>query len=167
MHLGKALENNDWAALRKELSHLPIEGIDGKPMDEDIYSILDKYGIQKKGNTLNLEIWGSGMPMSEFLWSEDMADACVFIKEHRDFKDCYSADDLYIRNTHINTGTGVDISIKELAKLIKNSIGFKGKLYFNSRKPDGTLKKLTDPSKLHGLGWKHKMSLEKGVSELY
>ncbi|QWX83319.1 GDP-L-fucose synthase [Cellulophaga sp. HaHaR_3_176] len=167
MHLGKALENRDWDTLRKDLNKLPIEGFNGVSMDEDIYSILDKYGIQKKGDTIHLEIWGSGKPMREFLWSEDMADASVFLMEERDFTDCYSSKTSEIRNTHINIGTGVDISIEELAKLIKKTVGFKGKLYFNSSKPDGTMKKLTDPSKLHGLGWKHKIELKEGVRKMY
>ncbi|MDP5229189.1 MAG: GDP-L-fucose synthase [Cellulophaga sp.] len=168
MHLGKALENNDWATIRKDLSLLPIEGIDGNAMDEDIYSILDKYGIQKKGGKVYLEIWGSGKPMREFLWSEDMADACVFIMENRDFKDCYhSKTTVEVRNTHINIGTGFDISIKGLAKLIQETVGFQGKLYFNTNKPDGTMKKLTDPSKLHALGWKHKVALSQGVQKMY
>ncbi|AIY12348.1 GDP-L-fucose synthase family protein [Cellulophaga baltica] len=167
MHLGKALENQDWTTLRKDLNKLPIEGFDGSAMDEDIYSILDKYGIQKKGDTVHLEIWGSGKPMREFLWSEDMADACVFLMEERDFKDCYDTKAKEIRNTHINIGTGVDISIKELAKMIQETIGFKGKLYFNSSKPDGTMKKLTDPSKLHSLGWKHKIELQEGIRKMY
>ncbi|MBA6315434.1 GDP-L-fucose synthase family protein [Cellulophaga baltica] len=167
MHLGKALENQDWTTLRKDLNKLPIEGFDGSAMDEDIYSILDKYGIQKKGDTVHLEIWGSGKPMREFLWSEDMADACVFLMEERDFKDYYDTKAKEIRNTHINIGTGVDISIKELAKMIQETIGFKGKLYFNSSKPDGTMKKLTDPSKLHSLGWKHKIELQEGIRKMY
>ncbi len=167
MHLGKALENQDWDTIRKDLNKLPIEGFNGSAIDEDIYSILDKYGIQKKGDTVHLEIWGSGKPMREFLWSEDMADACVFLMEEREFKDCYDTESKEIRNTHINIGTGIDISIKDLAELIKKSIGFNGELYFNSDKPDGTMKKLTDPSKLHGLGWKHKIELKEGVEKVY
>ena len=167
MHLGKALEDKDWTAIRTDLNRLPIEGIDGKAMDEDIYSVLDKYGIQQKGRNVHLEIWGSGKPMREFLWSEDMADACVYLMEELDFKDCYDAQALAIRNTHINIGTGVDISISNLAKLIKKTVGFKGKLYFNTDKPDGTMKKLTDVSKLNALGWKHKMDLQQGILALY
>ncbi|WP_298489272.1 GDP-L-fucose synthase [uncultured Maribacter sp.] len=167
MHLGKALENQDWETIRKDLNNLPIEGFDGNVKEEDIYSILDKYGIQKKEDSVHLEIWGSGKPMREFLWSEDMADACVFLMEEREFKDCYDTKSKEIRNTHINIGTGVDISIKDLAELIKESIGFKGKLYFNTDKPDGTIKKLTDPSKLHHLGWKHKIELKEGIQKVY
>lgn len=117
-----------------------------------------------------VEIWGSGKPMREFLWSEDMADACVFIMENRDFKDTCTPSEFTnheIRNTHINIGMGVDISIKELAETIKEIIDFKGELYFNADKPDGTMKKLTDVSKLHGLGWKHKIELKDGIEKMY
>ncbi|HIP27851.1 MAG TPA: NAD-dependent epimerase/dehydratase family protein, partial [Sulfurovum sp.] len=127
-----------------------------------------------------VEIWGSGKPMREFLWSEDMADACIFIMENRDFKDTYTSvegvnttctpnevKNQEIRNTHINIGTGVDISIKELAETIKEIIGFQGELYFNADKPDGTMKKLTDVSKLHELGWKHKVGLRNGIEKVY
>ncbi|MBU2903065.1 GDP-L-fucose synthase family protein [Maribacter dokdonensis] len=168
MHLGKALENNDWESIITDLNSLPIEGVRGDSSKEDILTILDKYGItMKDDNTVDLEIWGSGNPMREFLWSEDMADACVFLMEQRDFTDCYSNDYKEIRNTHINIGTGIDISIKDLSLLIKQKVNFKGNLYFNTDKPDGTLKKLTDPSKLHGLGWKHTITLETGVQKVY
>ena len=87
--------------------------------------------------------------------------------ENRDFEHCYPADLKEIRNTHINIGTGVDISIKELAYLIKGIVGFQGELYFNTSKPDGTMVKLTDCTKLHELGWKHKISLEEGINKIY
>ncbi len=181
IHLGKALENNDWEIIKKDLNHLPIENISGdNSNEEEILRILNKYGIQKKENNTAIEIWGSGKPMREFLWSEDMADACVFLMEKINFNDTvnivkgnnstcepteYNTNE--IRNTHINIGTGKDISIKKLAETIKNYIGFKGELFFNTSKPDGTLKKLTDPSKLHQLGWKHKMELEEGIGNMY
>jgi GDP-L-fucose synthase len=127
-----------------------------------------------------VEIWGSGKPMREFLWSEDMADACIFIMENREFKDTYQVSEdsnisctpnevknKEIRNTHINIGTGIDISIRELAEMIKKIIGFKGELYFNVDKPDGTMKKLTDVSKLHALGWEHKVDLSDGIEMMY
>jgi GDP-L-fucose synthase len=166
MHLGKALESNDWESIQKDLNKLPIEGINGRSAKEDILTILEKYGIKKTSDTVQLEVWGSGNPMREFLWSEDMADACVFLMENRNFTDCYT-NEKDIRNTHINIGTGTDISIKDLALLIKTIIGFKGNLYFNTEKPDGTMKKLTDPSKLHALGWKHKVSIEEGINRAY
>ena len=130
---------------------------------EEAKSYLSKFGITKD----SVEIWGSGKPRREFLYSEDMADACVFLLENRDFKDTYEKDSKEIINTHINIGTGVDISIKELAELIQNTIGFKGKLVFNTTKPDGTMVKLTDPSKLHSLGWKHKVELEDGIKMMF
>ena len=143
-------------------------------------ALLRKMHEAKLANTPQVEIWGSGKPRREFLYSEDMADACVFILENRDFKDTYtntkSSNDSCtpnsiqhneIRNTHINIGTGVDISIKELAETIKKIVGYKGKLYFNDTKPDGTMIKLTDPSKLHTIGWKHKVNLEDGIRTIY
>ncbi|RXJ85283.1 GDP-L-fucose synthase [Arcobacter sp. CECT 8985] len=124
---------------------------------------LSKFGVDEK----KVEIWGTGKPRREFLYSEDMADACVFLLENRDFKDTFEKNSKEIKNTHINIGTGVDISIKELAELIKKIIGFTGELYFNTNRPDGTILKLTDPSKLHNLGWKHKVQLEDGIKTIY
>lgn len=130
---------------------------------EEAKDYLRKFGV----NEASVEIWGTGLPRREFLYSEDMADACVFLLENRDFKDTYKKDSKEIINTHINIGTGVDISIKELAQLIQKIIGFKGELTFNTEKPDGTMVKLTDPSKLHNLGWKHKVELEDGIKTIY
>jgi GDP-L-fucose synthase len=137
-------------------------------------ALLRKMHEAKLENTSQVEIWGSGKPRREFLYSEDMADACVFLLETIDFKDIISSshsqldwESKKIRNTHINIGTGVDISIKELAETIKQIVGYKGELYFNTQKPDGTMVKLTDPSKLHVLGWKHKVELEEGIQTMY
>ena len=130
-------------------------------------ALLRKMHEAKINNTPQVEIWGSGKPRREFLYSEDMADACVFLLESRDFKDTYNLNDKEIRNTHINIGTGVDISIKELAETIKKIVGYEGELYFNDTKPDGTMIKLTDPSKLHSLGWKHTVELEDGIRSMY
>lgn len=130
-------------------------------------ALLRKMHEAKLDNTPQVEIWGSGKPRREFLYSEDMADACVFLLESRDFKDTYKPEDKEIKNTHINIGTGIDISIKELALTIKKIVGYDGELYFNDTKPDGTMVKLTDPSKLHSLGWKHKVELEEGIQTMY
>jgi len=143
---------------------------------EEAKAYLSKFGVDEH----RVEIWGSGKPMREFLWSEDMADACVFLMENRDFKDTYTCingsnttctpnelQNQEIRNTHINIGTGIDVSIKELAEIIKEIIGFKGELYFNADKPDGTMRKLTDVTKLHGLGWKHSVELKEGIRKMY
>lgn len=130
---------------------------------EEAKTYLSKFGVTED----SVEIWGTGLPRREFLYSEDMADACVFLLENRDFKDTYNENQKEIINTHINIGTGFDISIKELAELIQSIIGFKGKLHFNANKPDGTMVKLTDPSKLHSLGWKHKVELGNGIKTMY
>jgi GDP-L-fucose synthase len=130
---------------------------------EEAKNYLASFGVSET----SVEIWGTGKPRREFLWSKDMADACVFIMENRDFKDTFSKDDKEIRNTHINIGTGEDISISELAETIKTIVGFKGDLVYNTDKPDGTLRKLTDVSKLNALGWKHKMTLEQGIKNMY
>lgn len=166
-HLAKALEDNNWKLIQKDLDKMPIEGIDGTSSKEDIIAILKKYGIKKTKNKVRLEVWGSGKPMREFLWSEDMADACVFLMENRSFENCYNTGDAEVRNTHINIGTGTDVSIKDLAETIKSVIGFNGELFFNTEKPDGTMKKLTDPSKLNNLGWKHQINLEDGIIKMY
>ncbi|MBU2976540.1 GDP-L-fucose synthase family protein [Zobellia sp. B3R18] len=167
MHLGNALETQDWANVRKDLNERPIEGVDGNASESDIYAILEKYGVKKTGDEISVEIWGSGKPMREFLWSEDMADACIFIMKSRNFEDTYATGEKEIRNTHINIGTGKDLSIRELAESIKEMVGFKGSLNFNADKPDGTMKKLTDVSKLHGLGWKHNIDLKEGIEKMY
>ncbi len=164
IHLGKCLENNDFESIRKDITRRPIENIDGKSETENIISILNKYGIKK--DPAKVEIWGTGKPMREFLWSEEMADACVYVIENIDFKDVIP-DSNEIRNTHINIGTGKEVSIKQIAELIKEKVGFKGELFFDSSKPDGTMKKLTDTSKIHNLGWHHKIEIEEGVKLLY
>ena len=168
IHLGKALENENWDAINKDLDRLPIEGVKGQTDRKIILQKLKKYGItQSEDSQVSVEIWGSGRPRREFLWAEDMADACTFIMEQRDFKDSYPTNAIEIRNTHINIGTGTDISIADLAELIKQHIDFKGRLVFNTNKPDGTLKKLTNVSKLHELGWQHRVSLEDGIQKIY
>jgi len=163
--LGKALEDENWAVIKKDLNKLPIEGISGSSDKNAILSILEKYGITTSKKDTTVEIWGSGKPMREFLWSEDMADACVFLMMSRDFKDTIQSKN-EVRNTHINIGTGTDISISDLAELIKDELNFKGGFKFNTEKPDGALKKLTDVSKLNKLGWKHSIELKEGIQKL-
>jgi len=166
--LGKNLENNNWEAIKKDLNKKPIESINGEAANKQILNVLSKYGIKRKDNNkVQVEIWGTGKPMREFLWSEEMADACVYIVEKVNFSDLYSTGSGEIRNTHINIGTGKEISIKDLANIIKNTIGFDGELYFNAQKPDGTMRKLTDVSKLHSLGWHHKIEIEEGIKKIF
>ena len=168
-HLGKCLENNNLQAIRHDLNQKPIEGIDGKSSEKDILNVLEKYGVKRLSNgNVQIEIWGTGTPRREFLWSEEMADATVYIMERVNFSDITAGiTGNEIRNTHINIGTGKDISIKEIAGLVKEKIGFTGNLWFNAEKPDGTMKKLTDVSKLHSLGWHHKIEIDEGVERIY
>lgn len=162
IYLVKCLTEKNWTGIRADLNARPIEGVNGNAPEEQIITILRKYGIAVG----ELALWGSGKPMREFLWSEDMADACVYIMEKINFSDLIK-DKKEIRNTHINIGTGTEISIAEVAGMIKECIGFEGEIRFDHTKPDGTMRKLTDVTKLHGLGWTHSMDLEKGVETLY
>jgi GDP-L-fucose synthase len=162
VYLAKCLMNDDWDAIRKDLNRLPIEGVSGNDSNEAIQGKLNKYGIQKD----SVEIWGTGKPMREFLWSEEMADASVYVMEKVDFEDL-KPKGKEIRNTHINIGTGEEISIRQLAEIIAEVVGYKGTFNFNAGKPDGTLRKLTDPSKLHQLGWHHQIDIQQGVKKLY
>ena len=163
IHLAHCLKQGDWDAICKDLNQRPVEGIDGNSSKEDILTILAKYGISNS----EVKLWGTGTPLREFLWSEEMADASVFVMEHVDFKDTYKQGDKDIRSCHINIGTGKEISIRELAELIVSTVGYQGQLTFDSTKPDGTMRKLTDPSKLHALGWHHKVEIEEGVQRMY
>ena len=163
IHLGKQLYEGNWDAVRADLSLRPVEGIDGAASQDLILQVLAKYGITPQTVTL----WGTGTPVREFLWSEEMADASVFVLENIDFKDTFAPDSKQIRNCHINIGTGKEISIRDVAYLIVDTIGYKGALQFDATKPDGTMRKLTDVSKLHRLGWHHKVEIDEGVERLY
>lgn len=166
-HLGKCLSESNWDAIRSDFNRYPVEGVDGKATQEAILAKLNKYGITCEANgKISIEIWGTGAPLREFLWSEDMADACVFVMEQVDFANL-KGNNPQVRNCHINIGTGKELSIKDLAFLIADKVGFTGNIVFNASKPDGTLRKLTDPAKLHSLGWTHKVELEDGVRQMY
>lgn len=168
IHLGKCLEQNDWSSIRMDLDTRPIEGVTGKDSESDILTILSKYGIVRSDNKVQVELWGSGKPMREFLRSDEMADATVFIMESVNFFDLTNViNGKEIRNTHINIGTGVEISIKDVANLAKIIVGYAGDLWFNTNKPDGTMKKLQNVSKLNSLGWKHKVDIEEGLEKMY
>ncbi|WP_346861932.1 GDP-L-fucose synthase [uncultured Draconibacterium sp.] len=170
IHLGKCLEDKNWNAIRKDLDQNPIGETDGNSTEEEILKKLSHFGItlQSESQQSSIEIWGSGKPMREFLWSEDMADACVFVMENVSFNDLTTQSvKNEIRNTHINIGTGKEISIKDLAELIKQKVGFKGQFIFNTTKPDGTMKKLTNPQKIHALGWHHSIEIDEGIDRMY
>ena len=161
-YLAKNLQQENWKAVREDLNKRPVEGLDGKASDKEITTMLAKYGITKG----QLELWGTGAPMREFLWSEEMADATVFVMEKVNFEDLIK-DKNEIRNCHINIGTGKEISIKDLSYLVSKTVGYQGKIRFDSTKPDGTMRKLIDVSKLNALGWKHQIEIEEGVKRLF
>ena len=176
IYLAKCLNENDWDAVRKDIGLRPVSMpkngekvvVNAESAESDIVEVLAYYGITREAVTL----WGTGKPMREFLWSEEMADASVHVLLNVDFKDTYkeniNADNINeIRNCHINVGTGKEISIRQAAEKIVAEIGFKGELRWDSTKPDGTLKKLTDVTKLHSLGWHHKIDIDEGIHRLY
>lgn len=162
IHLAKCLKEDNWSAIAADLDRRPVEGVSGASSREDILGILSKYGISRD----SIELWGTGNPLREFLWSEEMADACVYIMERVDFADL-QGNGPEVRNCHINIGTGKEISIRGLAELIIETIGYSGELKFDASKPDGTMRKLTDVQKLNGLGWKHSIEIEEGVKRMY
>lgn len=161
-HLAKALNEDNISAIRQDLDKRPVNGIDGTATVKDIEDVLARFGIYRD----RLELWGSGKPLREFLWSEDMADASIHILENISFSDL-KGDNPEVRNCHINIGTGKELSIGSLAELVKKTVDYRGKIIWDSTKPDGTMRKLCDVSKLHSLGWKHTVEIEDGVSRLY
>ena len=118
-------------------------------------ALIRKFHEAKVNNSDVVEVWGTGTPLREFLYVDDMADACVFLMEN------------YDGEQHVNIGTGEEVSIRELAETVKEVVGFEGELVFNTDMPDGTPRKLTTVDKLHGLGWKHKVSLNEGIELAY
>ena len=191
VYLAKMLHDENWEAIYKDLEKRPLEELDSLSM-ENILDALAKYGIYNN----KVVLWGTGTPLREFLWSEDMADACVHLLLNVNFSDIIGIEkyssvfygtsasgvvDRYhsegrggaipslgeIRNCHINVGTGKELTICELTNLIVSTIGFEGEVEFDASKPDGTPRKLIDVSKLHSLGWTHQVEIEDGVKKLY
>jgi len=204
VYLAKLIHDGAWDKIRRDLAIRPVGAnikengeqvryvIDGNSDEALIRKILAWYGIEDNKVTL----WGTGKPLREFLWSEDMADASVHVLLNVDFKDIigiekYSsvhygvaADGVVdrnhstgrggyipslgeIRNCHINVGTGKELTIRELSELVVKAVGFEGTVEFDASKPDGTMRKLIDVSKLHSLGWTHKVEIEDGVAKLF
>ncbi|MEG1865711.1 MAG: GDP-L-fucose synthase [Bacteroides sp.] len=163
VHLAHCLKEGNWDAVRRDMNQRPVEGTDGSCSQQAILATLQKYGI----TPTEVILWGTGTPLREFLWSEEMADASVFVMQHVDFNDTCQPGAKDVRNCHINIGTGKEISIRQLAELIVQTVDYQGILTFDSSKPDGTLRKLTDPSKLHRLGWHHQIEIEEGVKRMY
>lgn len=192
IYLAKLIHEANWDSIRQDLDIRPVEGINGSSQEPSILNVLSKYGIQDN----KVILWGTGKPLREFLWSEDMADASVHVLLNVNFSDIIgiekyssvhygaSADGTIdrnhsagrggaipklgeIRNCHINVGTGKELTIRELSQLVAKAIGFEGTIEFDASKPDGTMRKLIDVSKLHRLGWKHKVEIEDGVQKLF
>lgn len=154
IHLAKLLKEENYKELMLDL------GIDN--LDE-AREYLKQQGIDEG----SVELWGSGNPRREFIHSCDLADACIYIMQNINFKDLYDKDIAEIKNTHINIGTNKDLSIRELAELIKKVVCYDGELKFDITKPDSSMNRLLDCSKIHSLGWKHKIELEDGVKMMY
>ena len=204
IYLAKLLHDDNWQAIRVDMDKRPInptdklraiigEGnVDGSNDKERILKALAYYGIENNKVTL----WGTGSPLREFLWSEDMADASVHVLLNVDFSDVIGIEKYSsvfygaktdgavdrnnsegrggaipslgeIRNCHINVGTGKELTIKALAQLVVEAVGFEGEVVWDATKPDGTPRKLIDVSKLHSLGWTHKVEIEDGVKKLF
>jgi GDP-L-fucose synthase len=179
IHLGKLLEENDMAGIKADLNKRPVEGFDGDESEHEIIGLLAKQGIkglrseglksegQGFDSEVEVSVWGTGKPLREFMYSGDMADATVFIMEKVSFRDLMTEGSKEIRNTHINIGTGEEITIRDLASLLKETTGFRGNLIFDKSKPDGTQRKFMDSSKLHGLGFRHSTTLKEGAKKMY
>lgn len=192
IYLAKLLADGNREAVRADLDKRPVEGIDGRADEATVRAVLEKYGIEPNRVTL----WGTGKPLREFLWSEEMADASVHLLLHVGFADIIGVERYSsvhygasaagpadrnanngrggalpelgeIRNCHINVGTGHEISIRQLSELIARTVGFGGEVVFDASKPDGTMRKLTDVSKLHSLGWHHHVEVAEGVERLF
>ena len=192
VYLAKLIHEGAWDKIAIDLNKRPVEGVTGSASKEEVLKVLAKYGISDN----KVVLWGTGTPLREFLWSEEMADACVHILINVDFKDVigiekYSsvhygnaADGVVdrdhtagrggaipslgeIRNCHINVGTGKELTIRQLSELVVKTVGFEGEVEFDATKPDGTMRKMIDVSKLHSLGWHHKIEIEEGVQKLF
>lgn len=161
VRLARMLMDKDFDGLRDDLRKRPVEGVGGDATDGEIRAILAKYGIHDG----HLDLWGTGTPLREFLWSRDMADASVWLLENVDF-DALRGTDPEVRNCHINIGSGIEHTIAEAADMAARAAGYKGDIRWDSTKPDGTMRKLCDVSKIHSLGWRHKVELEDGVERL-
>ena len=162
MHLAKLLRAADYAAIAADLNRRPVEGCDGNATPAELDALLARFGIFPD----RLELWGTGAPIREFLWSEDMADASVYCLENIDFSHL-KGDGPEVRNCHINIGSGVEVTIGQLAEKVRRAVGYDGQIRWDASKPDGTLRKLTDVSRLHSLGWRHKVELDEGIDRLY
>ena len=176
--LGKCIEDDNWNAVKRDLNRYPIEKISGEADNQTILNVLARYGIETETgpggkNLVTIKVWGTGAPLREFMNSQDMAEACVFVMENIDVSDIIKIhssgknDPDYHPPHFINIGTGDEISIKDLAYKVKNLTGFSGEIKFDGSKPDGTMRKITDITALRGLGYKHKLNLDEGLKKTF
>jgi GDP-L-fucose synthase len=167
MHLARCLETSDWKGLRADLNRRPVLNMDGNVAEADIIKLLANYGVQGSNGSgkkpVSVMLWGSGSPRREFLYVDDLAEACVFLME----KETHTIQGEKILNSHINIGSGTDLSIRELALLVKKITGFSGEILWDTAKPDGTPQKLLDIQKLTALGFKAVITLEEGIRKTY
>ncbi|MUP45419.1 GDP-L-fucose synthase [Gramella sp. BOM4] len=171
MYIARLLEEGDSMRLLEHFKQYPLTGIDSSSSLKETKVALKKYGIYHSDDNIRVEIWGSGSPLREFLWSEDMAQACVYVMNNLSFLQivknfsAFNANE-EVRNVHLNIGTGKEISIKDLAYLVKEIVGFNGEVFFNTNKKDGTPRKVTDTSKIKSLGWEPTIDLREGIKRL-
>lgn len=163
IHLAKLLGADDMDAVRADLQRRPVSGIEADATDAAIVARLADFGIFPG----KVRLWGTGTPLREFLWSEDMADACVHVLLNVSFADLAARCKCEVRNTHINIGTGHELSIAELARSVADTVGFDGIIEWDASKPDGTMRKLCSVDRLHALGWHHTVELPDGIRRLY
>jgi len=173
LHLGKCLLSHDMDAIRKDLDKHPVARTNGKSPEKEILDTLEKFGIKVLGEKVSVSFWGTGNPRREFLHSDDLAGAVVYVFENLDFKDLVDDPSKFdrmvkdIRNTHLNIGSGTDLSIRELVEMIKEIIDYRGNIEWDSSLPDGTSQKLMDGSRIRSLGWKDTISLKDGIAGVY
>ena len=202
VYLAKLIHDGEWEKIAIDMDKRPVEGVNGSGLEpsnslnslnrQKILDVLAKYGVYDN----KVVLWGTGTPLREFLWSEDMADASVHVLLNVNFSDIIGIEKYSsvhfgattdgavdrdhsagrggyipslgeIRNCHINVGTGKELTIRELSELVVKAVGFEGMIEFDASKPDGTMRKLIDVSKLHSLGWTHKVEIEDGVAKLF
>lgn len=163
LHLAKALYNGDLTTLRADVAQRPLEGLTGESTLEDFARELAHYGI----TPTSLQLWGTGSALREFMWSDDLAEACIQIAEQVTFDQLYHADDREIRNTHINIGSGEEVSIGSLATMVAEAVGYEGRIEWDTTKPDGTPRKLLDLSRLASLSYRATTPLSRGIPLLY
>ena len=163
-HLARSLENDDWDELRRIFKREYPQLTDS---DAELEKWLKEAGIEKSKTGVTLTLWGTGTALRECLYSDDLADACIFMLERVDYKDLAFTDESGTEHLHVNIGSGVDAPIREIANTVKNVIGFSGQIGWDPSKPDGTPRKLMDCSRINALGWKPKYTLEQGIAKAY